>query len=347
MPPGPDGAAELGVQRFYRVGRVDHFPDLLGEGVEWHDLRPGAPPALADRGVSAAAPFAGFEGGKGHLGRYDIAVVSREADVVTSSGITLKAEPTAALDGGLGTLIVSGGYGVDAARRDGALIELVRRRSAAAERTASVCSGAFLLAEAGLLDGRRAVTHWRRCAEFEARYPSVRLDPDPIFIRDGAIWTSAGVTAGIDLALAMVEADHGRRLALAVARQLVVFLKRPGGQSQFSATLALQTADETFEDLHGWIATHLEHDLTLARLAERGGRSLRTFCRRYRNGTGRTPAEGVEMIRLDSARRLLEDGASVTRTAARCGFGSTETMRRVFLRHLGVAPSLYRDRFHG
>ena len=278
---------------------------------------------------------------------YEIAVVSLEREVATSSGIVLKAEAAASREGELGTLIVSGGYGVDAARRDAALVGWIRRRSACAARTASVCSGALLLAEAGLLDGRRAVTHWQRCAELAARYPAIRLEPDPIFIRDGAIWTSAGVTAGIDLALAMVEADHGRSLALAVARQLVVFLKRPGGQSQFSATLALQSADESFADLHGWIAAHLDRDLSLAVLAAQAGMSLRSFCRRYRSGTGRTPGEGVELIRLDGARRLLEEGASVTRTAARCGFGSTETMRRVFLRHLGLGPNSYRERFHG
>ncbi|WP_062224486.1 MULTISPECIES: GlxA family transcriptional regulator [unclassified Aureimonas] len=278
---------------------------------------------------------------------YEITVVSLDAEVVTSSGLTLKSEPAAERVGALSTLIVAGGYGVDAARCDSALIGWIRQRASAAERTASVCSGALLLAESGLLDGRRAVTHWQRCAEFATRYPEVRLDPDPIFIRDGTIWTSAGVTAGIDLALAMVEADHGHRLALSVARQLVVFLKRPGGQSQFSAALSLQSSDETFEDLHGWIAAHLHRDLTLSALAEHAGMSLRTFCRRYRNAMGRTPAEGVEILRIDGARRLLEEGVSVTRTAARCGFGSTETMRRTFLRHLGVGPSAYRERFHG
>jgi len=156
---------------------------------------------------------------------YEVALVSLEPDVVTSSGVVLKPE-AAACQSSLGTLIVSGGYGVDAARRNKVLIDWIRRRASMAERTASVCSGAFLLAEAGLLDGRRAVTHWQRCAEFQGRYPAVRLDPDPIFVRDGEIWTSAGVTAGIDLALAMVEEDLGRPLALAVARQLVVFLKR-------------------------------------------------------------------------------------------------------------------------
>ncbi|MFC6746212.1 GlxA family transcriptional regulator [Methylobacterium persicinum] len=277
---------------------------------------------------------------------YEVALVSLEPDVVTSSGVVLKPE-AAACQSSLGTLIVSGGYGVDAARRNKVLIDWIRRRASMAERTASVCSGAFLLAEAGLLDGRRAVTHWQRCAEFQGRYPAVRLDPDPIFVRDGEIWTSAGVTAGIDLALAMVEEDLGRPLALAVARQLVVFLKRPGGQAQFSDALTLQASDQTFAELHAWIATHLGGDLALTTLAERAGMSLRTFCRRYRRGTGRTPSEGVELIRLERARQLLEEGASVTRTATRCGFRSTETMRRAFLRHLGVGPSAYRDRFHG
>ncbi|PYE31624.1 transcriptional regulator GlxA family with amidase domain [Rhizobium sp. PP-WC-1G-195] len=277
---------------------------------------------------------------------YAICIVSTDVEVVTSSGIVLRST-TLAEEGGGGTLIVSGGYGVNAACSDTALLDWVRRRAAIASRTASVCSGAFLLAEAGLLDGRRAVTHWGRCAEFAARFPAVRLDPDPIFVRDGQVWTSAGVTAGIDLALAMVEADKGRPLALAIARQLVVFLKRPGGQAQFSAALALQESDGNFEGLHGWIADHLDRDLSLGALADQAGMSLRSFSRRYRQSTGRTPADGVETIRFESARQLLEDGASVTRTSARCGFGSTETMRRVFLQRLCVGPNAYRSRFHG
>ncbi|MEO3434519.1 helix-turn-helix domain-containing protein [Inquilinus sp. CAU 1745] len=276
---------------------------------------------------------------------YEIAIVSALPDVVTSSGIVLRAEPLSLGEADVGTLIVSGGYGVDAACRDRSLIVWIHRRAGMASRVASVCSGAILLAEAGLLDGRRAVTHWQRCAEFASRFPSVRLDPDPIFVCDGTIWTSAGITAGIDLALAMVEADCGRALALAVARQLVVFLKRPGGQAQFSCALALQGADAKFEELHAWITDNLSRDLSA--LADQAGMSLRTFCRRYRQSTGRTPADGVEMIRLEGARRYLEEGASVTRAAARCGFGSTETMRRVFLRHLGVGPNAYRERFHG
>lgn len=278
---------------------------------------------------------------------YEIAIVSTHTEVTTSSGIAVKTNALPSDTDRLGTLIVAGGHGVDLACRDAWLVDWIGRRAGMAKRVSSVCTGAFLLAEAGLLNGRRAVTHWRRCAEFASRYPSVRLDPEPIFVRDDHIWTSAGVTAGIDLALAMVEADCGRALALAVARQLVVFLKRPGGQAQFSNTLVLQEADATFDKLHSWVAANLNRDLSLAALADRAGMSLRTFCRRYRQNTGRTPAEGIEMIRFEGARGHLEDGTSVARTASRCGFGSTETMRRVFLKRLGVGPNAYRDRFHG
>ncbi|OLP58869.1 AraC family transcriptional regulator [Xaviernesmea oryzae] len=276
---------------------------------------------------------------------YEIEIVSREAEVVTSSGVVLRSTALPEGSEGPGTLIVSGGRGVNEACKDRALLDWLRRRVSLSSRTASVCSGAFLLAEAGLLDGRRATTHWQRCAEFRQRYPAVRLEDDPIFVRDGTIWTSAGITSGIDLALAMVEADRGKALALAVARQLVVFLKRPGGQAQFSAMLDLTTGDDRFERLHAWIATHLAEDLSLETLSHEAGMSLRTFSRRYRQSTGRTPAEGVEMIRSEAGRRLLEEGMPVTRVAARCGFGSTETMRRIFLKHLGVGPAAYRDRF--
>lgn len=238
-----------------------------------------------------------------------------------------------------------GGWGVNAACEDPELIQWIIGRSRDATRTASVCSGAMLLATAGLLDGRRAVTHWGRCAEFARRFPAVRLEPDPIFIRDGNVWTSAGVTAGIDLALSFVEADLGRRVALAVARELVVFLKRPGGQAQFSQTLKLQQGDERFDRLHGWIQDNLDGDLSLPNLAERANMSPRSFSRHYREATGRTPARAIEEIRIEAARRMLERGQAVNQTARRCGFGSEETMRRGFLRALGTNPRDYRERF--
>lgn len=276
---------------------------------------------------------------------YEPRVVAAEANVTTSSGLALLAEPLSGPGKPIDTLIVAGGYGIEAACANPVLLAWLRMRAPAARRVASVCSGAFLLATAGLLDGRRAVTHWGRCAEFARRFPDVRLDPDPIFIRDGNVWTSAGVTAGIDLALALVEADLGREAALAVARQLVVFLKRPGGQSQFSTTLALQGRDERFDGLHAWIVENLRSDLSLERLAGQAKMSLRSFARHYHTATGRTPARAIEEIRIETARQLLDQGHPVARVAGRCGFGSEETLRRAFLRRLGTTPQAYRERF--
>ena len=281
----------------------------------------------------------------GQSAPYETAVIAEMAEVATSSGLVLSAEPLPAADAPTHTLIVAGGWGVNAACGNEALVGWLRRRASIVARLASVCSGAFLLAEAGLLDGRSAVTHWQRCDEFRTRFPAVRLDPDPIFVRDGDVWTSAGVTAGIDLALALVEIDLGRDAALAVARQLVVFLKRPGGQAQFSAALALQESDSRFERLHGWIVENLRGDLSLPALAARAHMSARSFSRHYRQATGRTPARAIEDIRIETARGLLEQGASVARASNRCGFGSEETMRRAFLRRLGVPPQIYRARF--
>jgi transcriptional regulator GlxA family with amidase domain len=246
----------------------------------------------------------------------------------------------------LDTLLVAGGEGVDAAAADPELVAWVRRRANRARRVASVCTGAFLLAAAGLLDGRRAATHWKYCAKLAQRFPAVHVEPDPIFVCDGPVWTSAGVTAGIDLALALVEEDLGRSLALAVARYLVVFLKRPGGQAQFSAALALQTAEDKFGGLHAWINEHLADDLSLSVLADQAGMSERSFSRHYVQATGQTPARAIERLRVEAARRLLSESRSpVKRVAQRCGFGSEETMRRSFLRLLAVTPQDYRSRF--
>lgn len=278
---------------------------------------------------------------------YETAVVAAEGRIATTAGLDLAASRLPAPGQPLHTLVVAGGRGVNAACRDAALVDWVRRRAETTERVASVCSGAFLLAAAGLLDGRRAVTHWGRCAEFSAMFPAVHLDPDPIFVRDGKVWTSAGVTAGIDLSLALVEADLGRKVALAIARQLVVFLKRPGGQAQFSSALSLQEQDGRFDQLHGWIVENLRGDLSLGALAEKVHMSLRSFARHYRQATGRTPARAVEEIRIETARRLLEQGLPVARVTQRCGFGSEETLRRAFLRRLGTSPQAYRERFAG
>lgn len=290
---------------------------------------------------------------KGRPAPYDPVVVSPPGGEITSSGLAIGAKPLPDPAMPLDTLIVAGGWGVSDACKDEGLLDWIRQRASAARRTASVCSGAFLLASAGLLDGRKAVTHWQRCDEFRQRFPAVKLMPDPIFIEDRGIWTAAGVTAGIDLALAMVEADLGRSLALAVARQLVVFLKRPGGQSQFSTALTLQdnsqnnsrTGAGRFDALHGWIMENLARPLTLEDMAEQAGMSSRSFSRHYLSATGRTPARALEHLRMENARRLLEQGAPVSQTARRCGFGTEETMRRSFQRHLGISPQDYRQRF--
>ncbi|MCY0386042.1 helix-turn-helix domain-containing protein [Robbsia sp. Bb-Pol-6] len=277
---------------------------------------------------------------------YDAHVVAAGGSVLSSAGPTLSTLPLARAPARADTLIVAGGEGVMAASGDAELRAWVRAHAAHARRLASVCSGAFLLAAAGLLDGRRVVTHWAHCDALARRYPSLRVERDPIFIQDGDVWSSAGVTAGIDLTLAFVEADLGRALALHVARHLVVFLKRPGGQNQFSTTLALQESSERFGTLFAWIADHLGEELPVGRLAERAGMSERSFVRHFRADTGRTPARAVERMRVEAACRLLaETAVPVKRIAARCGFGSEETLRRGVLRIVGVAPQDYRERF--
>jgi transcriptional regulator GlxA family with amidase domain len=286
---------------------------------------------------------------RGRAAPYAPRVVAADAGpVTTSSGVTLIADSLRSAGPHPDTLIVAGGKGVRAAAQDARLIRWVRQQVGRSRRVASVCTGAFLLAEAGLLDGRRAVTHWTQCDELAKRYPRITVDADPIFIRDGALWTSAGVTAGIDLALALVEEDLGRSIALDVARELVVFLKRPGGQAQFSAMLSMQQTTDRFGELHAWIAEHLSADLSVPVLAERAGMSERSFVRHFRAETGRTPARAVEQMRIEAAQRLLGETAQpVKRIAARCGFGTEETMRRSFVRVLGVTPQAYRDRFAG
>ncbi|WP_430647813.1 GlxA family transcriptional regulator [Bradyrhizobium rifense] len=278
---------------------------------------------------------------------YVLRVVAKDrARVTASSGLGIATEPLPRVGSGLDTLVVAGGPGVDAAASDPVLLDWLRQRVKKARRVASVCTGAFLLGASGALDGRRAVTHWSYCAALARRFPAVRVEPDPIFVRDGAIWTSAGVTAGIDLALALVEEDLGRTTALAVARYLVVFLKRPGGQAQFSEALSLQSAEDEFGALHQWISKHLAGDLSLSRLAGEAGMSERSFSRHYAKATGLTPLRAIERLRVEAARRMLsETRLPVKRISQRCGFGSEETMRRSFLRVLATAPQDYRRRF--
>ncbi len=283
------------------------------------------------------------------LGRHKYEIEIAAADgrpVVTSSGIELMPHrplTNRAVD----TLVVPGGQGTRQAVRDASLLAWISRSARRARRVASVCTGAFLLAEAGLLDGRRATTHWSACAALRRGYPAVTVEEDPIFIRQGDVWTSAGVTAGIDLALALLEEDAGSDAALAVARQLVVFVRRPGGQSQFSAQLSSAiAAHDPLRDLQGWIAENLGEDLAVEALAARAHMSPRNFARAFKREVGLTPAAYVERARVERAQQLLQRrGAELTAVARECGFGSEDRMRRAFQRRLGVGPAAYRDRF--
>lgn len=242
-------------------------------------------------------------------------------------------------------LLVPGGPGVEDA--DGRLAGWLRERAPQAKRVVSVCTGAFLLAEAGLLDGRRATTHWGSCGDLARRFPQVRVDPSPIFVRDGAISTSAGVTAGVDLAIALVEEDYGRAVAHEVARLLVVYLRRPGNQAQFSVQLSAQVArSDPLREIQYWAVEHLDSDLSVPALADRAGLSTRQFARAFRDQVGVTPGRYVDLIRLEAAQRMLTDTVDgVVRIARRCGYGTPEAMRRAFLRDLDVSPTEYRRSF--
>lgn len=275
----------------------------------------------------------------------------RSGTITTSCGLTLgigrSIEAFTPGDlAGIDMFLVSGGQ-VETLASDPSIIGFIRDAAAAARRTASVCTGAFLLAEAGLLDGRRAATHWAYAEAFRERYPQVELDADAIFVRDGEIWSSAGVTAGMDLALAMVEADHGREVARTIARRLVMFLMRPGGQSQYSVSLAPHAADEgRIGAICAYVTAHPGADLSVPVLAHRAAMSERGFARHFKAETGMTPADFVERVRLDLARRLLSDGdLSLDRVAEACGFVTGERMRRTFIRHLAITPGAYRNRF--
>lgn len=283
-------------------------------------------------------------------GAYQVQVVgpSENGSIAMQNGLRLSVGPLPDPPPRHDTLVIAGGPGTVAAADDPDIVDWVLRASRRARRTVSVCTGAFVLAAAGLLDDRRATTHWAFSDELDRRYPRVEVDADPVFIHEGDVWTSAGITAGIDLALALVEEDLGPTTALAVARALVVFLKRPGGQAQFSRALsAQQAARPELRELQAWIAGHLDEDLTVPVLAERAFMSERTFARAFHREVGATPAAYVEALRIERARALLEDGApSLEAVALATGFASAEVLRRAFHRHLGVSPAEYRDRFH-
>ena len=280
---------------------------------------------------------------------YDLQVVAtRDRPVPTSVGMSVN--PNCRLEdlpAALDTVLISGGLGQEEACKDQRLLDFLRSSSQRVRRIGSICTGAFPLAAAGLLDGRHATTHWALAAELGRRYPKVTVQVDRIFVRDGNICTSAGVTAGIDLALALIEEDHGRVFALRCARSMVVPFKRAGGQAQFSLQLQAQFATSpVVQRVQEWAADNLALDLSVTTLAARASMSERNFARLFREATGNTPAEFVERLRVDAARRLLENPAQrLDSIATECGFGSADTLRRVFHKHVGTTPSQYRERF--
>jgi transcriptional regulator GlxA family with amidase domain len=266
-----------------------------------------------------------------------------------SSGLRLHADRRfGEVRRGLDTLMIAGGLGTRRYCTHPPLLRWIRRQAGWVRRLASVCTGSFFLAEAGLLKGRRATTHWSWCARMARQYPDVRVEPDTIYVREGSIYTSAGVTAGMDLALALVEEDHGREVALQVARELVMFLRRPGGQSQFSAQLAVQLAErEPLRDLQAYILENPRADLSVEALAGRVRMSPRNFARVFTREVGTTPARFITSARVETARRLLEESSDdLQRICDLTGLGSTESMRRAFLRAVGIPPSRYRERFN-
>lgn len=281
---------------------------------------------------------------------YDISLVSSLGGLQKmDTGVRLDTQPMEEwYDRRIDTLLIAGGFGAHDASADKDLIAKISRLAHSAKRVGSICTGAMLLAETGLLDGRQAVTHWSFCERLAQKHPSLKIEPDRIYTKDAKFWTSAGVTAGIDMSLAMVAEDAGRKYAIRIAKMLVVFMVRPGGQSQFSSLFQSQIYDVEgqFDALHAWIADNLDKDLRVEVLSERTGMSPRNFARVYRMRTGRTPAKSVELYRIAAARDLLENSdLSISEIAKHAGFADDERLRRSMQRALGVSPKEYRDRF--
>ena len=268
--------------------------------------------------------------------------------VASSAGLSVERQALAALDGmQIDTLITAGGCNGDEYTASPELVDWIAQHAAKLRRLCSVCTGAFLLAAAGQLDGRRVATHWGWADRLRQRHPDIEVDADALFVHDDGVWTSAGVTAGIDMSLALIEADYGHQIAIQTARQLVMFIKRAGGQSQFSVPLAAQSCDSgNFAGLHAWISAHIDEDLSVARLAAQVNMSLRTFVRVYAAAVGRTPAKTVEAIRMEAACRALESTTLPLKAiSARIGYAEEQNLRRVFLRNFGINPLQYRARF--
>jgi len=279
---------------------------------------------------------------------YRVDVVGPESGLLTlSNGMSVEVGGLGGVTGPIATLLGGGGVGVERLLEDQRSLGRIARLSARAERVVSVCTGAFVLAALGLLDGRRATTHWAASRQLARRYPAVDVDPEPIFIRDGRLWTSAGVTSGMDLTLALVAEDHGEKLARQGAQWLVLYLQRPGGQAQFSALApAPRLGGRGLGGLRAWAAAHLDADLSVEALARRAAMSPRHFARRFAAETGTTPASHITGLRLERARQLLQGTSlDVRAIASACGFGTPETLHRSFRRHFGTTPGDYRARF--
>jgi transcriptional regulator GlxA family with amidase domain len=277
-------------------------------------------------------------------------IVSLDGGMIrTAEGAVFETAPISNFaDAAVDTIIVPGALDIAPLLKMRGLIDWLRATAPLARRTASVCGGAFLLGEAGLLDGRRATTHWALCDQFRERFPATEIERDAIFVREDPIWTSAGVSAGIDLSLALIQDDCGREVAMQVARQLVIYLKRPGGQSQFSELLISQAEDAAaFDDLHLWMSANLGNAaISVEVMAEKAHMSPRNFARAYKMKTGRTPAKALEIFRLEATRRFLEESEqNIDQIAQACGFGDEERMRVTFNRNLAISPRDYRKRF--
>jgi transcriptional regulator GlxA family with amidase domain len=294
---------------------------------------------------TGASQFVAARGGHG----YSVRVVSVDGEPVsTGTGLTMVAQPLPGPGEAIDTVVLPGGYGTDAARNDDALMDWIAAVSPRARRVVSVCTGAVLAAQAGLLDGCVATTHWAFATQMAAEFPSVTVNPEPIFVRSSdKVWTAAGVTAGIDLALSLVEDDHGTEAAQTVARYLVMYLRRPGGQTQFAAPVWMPRARRTpIRDVQEAIESEPGAAHSISALARRAAMSPRHFTRVFTGEVGEAPGAYVERIRTEAARRQLEEtDDTVTAIAARCGFGSAETLRRNFVRRLGVSPDQYRKTF--
>jgi transcriptional regulator GlxA family with amidase domain len=296
----------------------------------------------------ASELFAKKNGSRGAIYQVEVVSTARGRPILTNCGLGLVAHRTyRRCNGKVDTLLVAGGNDIECGKVGLEAVQWLKDMARQARRVGSVCTGALLLAEAGLLHGKKATTHWKYCDLLARRYPEIDVNPDPIFVRDGNVYTSAGVTAGMDLSLALVEEDHGSRLALEVARDFVLYLRRPGGQAQFSTALSMQSADrDAFQDLVPWVLDNLNNELNVGALAEHVSMSPRNFARVFTKEMGTTPALFVDRLRVDAARRRLEESRhGLKAIAAECGFNSVGSMRSAFQRLLGAPPSQYRERF--